>query len=159
MEYALNASSQLEIAMNLAKDGYRVFPCHSLGKPKTPYVKWKEESTTDTEIIQKWWEKWSSALVGVPTGVVNGFTVLDIDKKNDVDGFKSLHRLGFDLDSICGPRIKTPSGGLHIYFHYCPSVKNSAGKLGPGLDIRNDGGYVIVAGEIPELGRYEVLTS
>ena len=154
----LNYQTNPDVALSLAAIGIFVFPCRSSGKPKTPYVKWKAEATTDIETIRSWWAKWPSALVGVPTGKVNGFTVLDIDKKKDVDGFKSLERLGLDLDSLSGPRVKTPSGGLHIYFRFCPSVKTTAGKLGPGLDIRNDGGYVIVAGEIRELGRYEVVS-
>lgn len=158
MEYAPNTSSQVDIAISLAKEGYKVFPCRSFGKPKAPYVKWKEEATTNIETIRSWWKKWPSALVSVPTGKVNGFTVLDIDKKKDVDGFKTLEQLGLELDSLLGPRVKTPSGGRHIYFEYSPTVKNSAGKLGPGLDVRNDGGYVIVAGEIAGQGRYEVVS-
>jgi hypothetical protein len=40
--------------------------------------------------------------------------------------------------------IDTPSGGCHLYYA-APgsSVRNSAGRLGPHIDIRADGGYVI----------------
>jgi hypothetical protein len=36
-------------------------------------------------------------------------------------------------------------GGLHVYFR-CPNEHcgNSAGRIGPGLDVRANGGYVIV---------------
>jgi hypothetical protein len=39
----------------------------------------------------------------------------------------------------------TPSGGGHLYFRPPPGVeiRNSAGKLGPGLDVRGVGGYVV----------------
>ncbi len=41
------------------------------------------------------------------------------------------------------PRCETGSG-MHYYFkHPGGEVRNSAGRLGPGLDIRADGGYVV----------------
>ena len=39
----------------------------------------------------------------------------------------------------------TESGGLHVYFRYPDrDVRNSAGRIAPGLDVRANGGYVIV---------------
>jgi hypothetical protein len=44
----------------------------------------------------------------------------------------------------------TSSGGLHVYFDAGErELKNSAGTLGPGLDVRGDGGYVIVPSPAP----------
>ena len=151
------AQSNLAIAENLALAGFAVFPCRASGKPKTPLVKWRSGATRNIEIVRSWWAKWPDALVGLPTGEANGITVLDIDKKNGVDGFASLAVLGIDLDVLACPKVRTPSGGLHAYFRYTPDLRNSAGKLGPGLDVRNDGGYVIVAGEIVGQGRYQAV--
>ena len=40
--------------------------------------------------------------------------------------------------------IDTPSGGCHLYYAVSGSpVRNSAGRLGPHIDIRADGGYAI----------------
>jgi hypothetical protein len=43
-------------------------------------------------------------------------------------------------------RATTPSGGEHVYFK-APGedveIRNSAGKIGEGIDVRADGGYVI----------------
>jgi hypothetical protein len=43
--------------------------------------------------------------------------------------------------------VGTPSGGCHLYYA-APAgrVRNSAGRLGPLIDVRADGGYVIGAG-------------
>jgi hypothetical protein len=43
--------------------------------------------------------------------------------------------------------VDTPSGGCHLYYT-APAgrVRNSAGRLGPLIDVRADGGYVIGAG-------------
>jgi Bifunctional DNA primase/polymerase, N-terminal len=37
-------------------------------------------------------------------------------------------------------------GGIHIFFRYPrdTQIRNSAGLLGPGLDVRGEGGYVVV---------------
>ena len=44
-----------------------------------------------------------------------------------------------------GLRVRTGSGGWHLYFaHPGGQIRNSAGTaLGPGFDVRGDGGYVI----------------
>ena len=34
---------------------------------------------------------------------------------------------------------------MHFFFIYTPELKTGAGRLGPGVDVRNDGGYVVVA--------------
>ena len=158
MEQDLDGTFDLTTtAIELAVQGISIFPCRSSGRSKTPYIKFTKEATTDIPTIKAWWKRWPSALIAIPTGKINGITVLDIDKKNGVDGFQTLRQLGIDIDAISGLHLKTPSGGRHIYFEYSSSEKNSAGKLGPGLDVRNDGGYVIFAGEIPGQGRYEMV--
>jgi len=43
--------------------------------------------------------------------------------------------------------VGTPSGGCHLYYAAPASpVRNSAGRLGPHIDVRADGGYVIGEG-------------
>lgn len=40
--------------------------------------------------------------------------------------------------------VRTGSGGMHLFFaHPGHAVRNSAGLLAPGLDVRGDGGYII----------------
>src|SRR5207247_8069460 len=42
------------------------------------------------------------------------------------------------------PHVLTGGGGTHIYLaHPGSTVACSAGKLGPGLDVRGGGGYVV----------------
>ena len=44
--------------------------------------------------------------------------------------------------------VDTPSGGCHLYFSVAGDVRarNSAGAIGPHIDVRADGGYVVGAG-------------
>jgi hypothetical protein len=43
-------------------------------------------------------------------------------------------------------RARTGGGGVHIFFRYPreTDIRNSVGLLGPGLDVRGEGGYVVV---------------
>lgn len=54
--------------------------------------------------------------------------------------------------------VRTGSGGKHYYFKYPDFlISNSVSGLGPGLDIRGDGGYVIAEGARHRSGRlYEL---
>ena len=51
--------------------------------------------------------------------------------------------------------VLTGKGGRHFYFQYPGgAIGNSNGKLGPGLDIKTDGGYVVAPTSIhPDTGR------
>ena len=75
--------------------------------------------------------------------------------REDKDGFQTLEELGLQRLSIY-PAVRTPSGGVHLYIStgkdYYP---NSAGALGPGIDIRSQGGYAIGAGSVSVDGSYE----
>lgn len=85
--------------------------------------------------------------VGLATGARSGVVVLDLDRKNGVDGLGALGALA----ARCGGTIPetlttiTPSGGFHFFFEW-PGFKvgNSASALGPGIDVRGDGGYVVL---------------
>ena len=41
-------------------------------------------------------------------------------------------------------------GGLHYVFRHVPGIRNSASKIGNGLDIRGDGGYIVAPPSIHE---------
>jgi len=128
--------------LDYARRGWRVFPCDR----KTPLIRgWGEKASTDSRMIAGWWRDWPRALVGVPTGRATGFVVLDIDVKDPrANGFDSLA----ELEHAILPETwmaRTPSGGLHVYFNPGERVfRTSASKLAPGLDIRGEGGLIIV---------------
>lgn len=146
------AGSILKAALAYAANGYPIFPCLP---DKSPYVKGGfKAASCERSIIEVWWSKWPNAMIGMPTGNHPAkrndvaLIVLDIDRKNGKDGFVTLKELNL---AINGPELfaisKTPSGGgRHAYFRLPPgtSTKCSQDLLGPGLDVRGDGGYVIV---------------
>lgn len=83
---------------------------------------------------------------------------LDLDRKNGVDGVASLRALtarhGFQV-----PRttlVRTPTGGLHLWLSTAPDLRvpNTAGLLGPGIDTRGHGGYLVGPGSLGPRGYY-----
>ena len=131
-------------ALAYARRGVPVFPCEPGGKrPLTRNGFW--DATTEARQIGAWWARWPAANVGVPTGGRSGLLVLDADPRGG--GFESLAL----LERENGPlpetaRARTGGGGVHVFFGYPAgeTVRNSAGTLGAGLDVRGEGGYVVV---------------
>jgi replicative DNA helicase len=120
-----------------------------------------ENATTDVDVVRKWWVLTPDANIGIATGA-SQLVVVDIDVKAGIDGFETCKQLFPALLTIATLRASTPSGGQHIFF-LAPDgiiIKNSAGKLGLGIDIRAWGGYVLAAPSVlPEVGTYTWLVN
>src|SRR4051794_19762403 len=133
--------SPLEAALHYAAIA-PIFACVKK-RPLTP--RGFHDASRDPEIIRRWWALRPDAWCGMPTGRITGRWVLDIDvKRSEANGFDTLEDLGYSLLPET-PMVHTASGGLHVYFDAGErELKCSAGLLGPGLDVRGDGGYVIL---------------
>lgn len=148
-----NITESLRLARSLAADGFAVFPC----KPtKGPYTRHGfKDATTDLDRLTAWWRKWPDAIPGLPTGAVNGVAVVDLDTDpaKGKDGEAAARALGITRED--SPFVvRTPSGGLHLYFKHRDGVTNTTGKT--GLDVRGEGGYVIAPGAVGAQGAYKV---
>lgn len=141
--------SPLEDALSLAGEGLRVFACEPRGKrplaAAAPHG--CHSATTDVAVIRDVWSRYPTANVGVATG--NGILVLDVDGD---EGVLTLTELG-PLPRTRSVRTGT---GYHFYFRAeGVDLKNTARKLGAGLDTRGTGGYVIAAGTHPSGAEYQ----
>ena len=134
----------LKAALAYAGRSVPVFPCRpSAKRPLTRNGHW--DATTDPRAIGRWWKQWPSANIGVPTGKKSGLVVLDVDP--DAGGSESLAKLErADSPLPETARARTGRGGIHVFFRYPrgTEIRNSAGLLGPGLDVRGEGGYIVV---------------
>jgi hypothetical protein len=149
-------------ASALAAAGRRVFPL--LEGTKLPAIDgWPDQASSDPERVKRFWsdpvsgeaQHWN---IGVATG--RGLVVIDIDDKDGKDGSASLAYLE-DLHGELPPTltVRTPSGGRHLYFRLPPGVwaGTNSGKLGQGIDVRAEGGYVAGPGSINGAGGYVVI--
>lgn len=124
---------------------------------KVPLIKdWVRLATTNGDQIEKWWAQWPDANIGIATGKESGIFVLDVDVATG--GLESAEQLFKQSAWPNAPIVRTGSGGLHFYFAYDGSfpLRNSVSELGPGLDIRCEGGYVVAPPSLHASGkRYE----
>ena len=117
--------------------------CDSIGKhPRTKHG--FHEATRDQEQISQWWTQWPDANIGVRTGAESGIVVIDIDpRKGGDDSFEDLEKEIGKLPDTAEQH--TGSGGRHLIFNYPgKEVKCSRSELGSGIDVKGDGGYIVV---------------
>ena len=142
-----DGSSLLNAALSYAARGWRVCPLYeplsdgkcSCGRPecstpgKHPRTRHGlKDATTDPACIHTWWAGWPRANIAIVTGQDSRLVVLDVDRPEVLNGWQS--------DTLTANTGK----GQHFYFSLNgAAAKNSVSKLGQGLDLRGDGGYVV----------------
>jgi hypothetical protein len=134
-------SEMYSAALVMARRGFPVFPCTPEKKPYTKHG-FKDASTNAAQ-IRSWFQRWPDALLGMPTGKNSGVVVLDIDEKNGKQGIRNLT----NLHGVppCTLTVSTMSGGLHLFYDWPGhEVKCNQDKIAKGVDVRGDGGYVII---------------
>ena len=141
-------------AQNLAAQGFFVFPLRENGK--LPALnEFTESATDDAGDLGRFWFDTVLELehfynIGIATSKFKGgeaLLVVDVDNKNDKNGSDTILKL--ELEGFEFPKTltqTTPTGGLHLIYKIKSPVKQGVSVLGPGLDIRSRGGYIVGAG-------------
>jgi hypothetical protein len=118
-----------------------VFACGPDKRPVTQHG--FHDATHDAAEIERQFATPGAAMIGVPTGDTSGFFALDLDVKNGGGGLEWLaanqHRIPETR------RHRTRSGGVHLLFAMPEgrTIRNSAGRIALGVDVRGSGGYII----------------
>ncbi len=148
--------STLCAALGLAKRGFCIFPVHyptngecSCGnrdcasKAKHPLTDHGcLDASQDEATIRSWFEKWPSTGLAIATGSRSGVGVMDIDGEAGEEALSALEKTYGALPTT----LQAQTGrGRHVYFALPAGtdLRNSAGALGPHLDVRGERGYVI----------------
>lgn len=134
----------LEHACQLALAGLPVFPCKDDKAPACPHG--FKDATRDPLQVEFLWAQHPGSLIGVATGLAGYeghgrcIDVLDIDlHKPAAEEWHEKH-----CTNIPSTRThRTRSGGLHCLFWHREGMRNSAGRIAPGIDVRAEGGYII----------------
>lgn len=152
----------LRSALAAALRGWHVFPCAVGGKRPALRGNWQDLATTSADQIRDWWNR-APYNIGIACGP-SGLIVIDLDLPRDADDEEAADGTLFPLsgaDILSGLArqhgerypggtyiVDTPSGGCHLYFSATGEerARNSAGAVGPHIDVRADGGYVVGAG-------------
>jgi hypothetical protein len=138
-------------ALALARRGLRVFPCRPRDKlPATQHG--FKDATTDADVIERWWRQGPECNIGVATGRCSGIFVVDVD---GIDAKAELTKLEQQYGALPATVESLTARGRHLYFQWsdlCP-VRNTAGRIAPGIDTRGEAGYVLAPPSVHRTGR------
>ncbi|WP_280453106.1 bifunctional DNA primase/polymerase [Nocardia cyriacigeorgica] len=163
-------SELLPAALAHAAQGFSVFPLHPQSK-RPVITRWEQHATRDPARIRTWWRRRPTDNIAIACGP-SRLHVLDLDTRHHtpvpntaptaVEGQQTLARLAADHRRplpVPTYTVITPSGGMHLYYAAPaePVLRNSCGRLGPRIDSRGHGGYVVAAGSTLPHGRYRVV--
>lgn len=125
--------------------GFSVFPCQPHDKkPALPWQSFSKQRATE-KLVTQWANDRRALNAAVATGAVSGVIVLDTDS---AEAEAEVQRRGVPPT----PTVETAKGRHRYFKHPSFAVSNSAGKIGTGIDVRGDGGYVVAAGSVHPTG-------
>lgn len=133
----------LVAALDLAAQGWAVFPCHwrdddRAKSPKT--INGHLGASRDPDVILSWWTRWPRAMIGAP--VPEAFVVVDVDPRNNPEGLAELENLVGPIPATLTVWSGRRDGGRHLYFRR-PVGPVTSTKLPEGIDLKA-AGYCIV---------------
>jgi hypothetical protein len=141
----------LAAALDYLARGWSIVPVAA--RAKRPIVRWEtfQHRLPGQDQLVAWFRRWPDANLAVVTGALSGLVVLDVDPRHG--GEQSLAmieerhgRLPATIESVTG------GGGRHVYFaHPGHEGRNRVGLM-PGLDLRGDGGVIVVPPSIHPSG-------
>jgi hypothetical protein len=142
----------IEAALEYAGRSWRVFPVRGK-KPATE--RGFKDATTSPDRIRSMWLPLDVNGVAIRTGTPSGVVVIDIDAPAGEESLELLERQHAPLPTTVTAR--TGGGGRHLYFrHPGDGIRCSVAKIGKGIDVRADGGYVVAPPSLhPSGDRYE----
>lgn len=116
-------------------------------------------ATKDMAIINNWESKYKNCNWAIATGKTSNVIVIDLDIKGNAKGFESYKKILENKPQMQKTyTVKTPSSGIHFYYKYRPDIKSriNFGEKG-GIDIKSDGGYVLIPPSKIDTKNYEVI--
>lgn len=173
------ADARLEAAKDYAARGWAVIPCYGVKtlsdgrivcrckdgvlckSPGKHAVEtgWQHTEYREGPNIYPWWGPEAPDVynIGIRTGAVSGIFAVDVDP--DRGGWRSLDALLADGEVSPTRLHKTGSGGVHLIYRLPAGlvVPNSANRLGPGIDVRGEKGYILAPDSVTDKGGYTVV--
>ena len=162
-------TDSLSDALQYLHRGWAVVPLHGIrsgrctcgvrdcpAPGKHPRIRWEAYRwrAPREDDVEAWFHRWPDSNLAVVTGDTSGLVVLDVDPRNGGDDeLTALERRHGPLPPT--PEVRTGGGGVHLYFEY-PDRPVATTIIGPGLDLKADGGLAVVPPSIHASGhRYE----
>jgi hypothetical protein len=125
--------------------GWEIFPLTVGDKVSMCGTNGLRDASSDRGQHEVWSLRYPDANIAIRCGGISNVVVIDFDPRNGShETVAKLAREGKTFPDTC-PEASTPRGGRHLYCAYDERVRVSkAGALGPGIDIKTDGGYIVL---------------
>jgi hypothetical protein len=155
--------------MEAAQRGWAVFPCRP-GDKRPAIADWEGRACSNPDRVGRYWPS-DHHNIGIACGP-SQLVVVDLDTHGhlpedwrNLPGVRDGRDVLAQLAEWAGKpwpstyMVATANGGWHLYFTAPEGsgIRNSASLLGPQVDVRAAGGYVIAAGSEVDGKPYEVL--
>lgn len=161
---ASQRSKLLEKAIDLALQGFAVFPLRP--GSKAPLIKdWEAHASTDPRQIARWWTVYPHANIAIACGP-SRLLVIDLDaakqRGTPRHGDETLMTLAAGREIPRTFTVSSARDGRHLYFRQPDdsALRNTSGSesagLGPLIDTRGHGGYVVAPGSRYAGGSYRI---
>lgn len=146
----------LQAALDYAEAGWSVFPLAP--RSKEPWRGGFNSASISFGRITQWWRENADLNIGLRTGQTTRLVVTDIDGAR---GRATWSELEAQYGPLTTRRARSGrlDGGTHLYT-YLPSdfpadliVKSGNDVLGPGVDVKADGGYIVAPPSVHESGQ------
>ncbi len=140
----------MQHALALARRGFHIHPCKPRSKlPAT--ARGCKDATVDPKIIEPWWQSNPNYNIAIATGEASHIFVVDAD---GLEAEAELRKLEGQYGELPPTVEVITARGRHLYFQWPGQmVRNSAGKVESGLDVRGEGGYVLAPPSVHPSGR------
>lgn len=139
----------LQHALNYLRKGYSVIPLKPKGKE--PLIAWAEfqKRRASEQEVRNWFVQSPTANIGIVAGAISQIAIVDLDGP---EGLESSNKLQLNSSVV----VITGSG-KHLWYRMESVISNAVRKF-PGVDIRGEGGYIVVPPSIHPSGlRYRFL--
>ena len=104
-----------------------------------------KDATTDERQIREWWDRRPDANIGIRTGSISGFIVVDLDDDAAIERLQVYGALPETLSVRTGK-------GQHLYFQRPDIPIRPRTRIVPGVDIRAEDSYVVAPPSIHATG-------
>jgi Bifunctional DNA primase/polymerase, N-terminal/Primase C terminal 2 (PriCT-2) len=167
----------LDAALMYARFGLPIMPVDQRTKrpiprrDRDPTGKYKDgipgtggvyKATCDLIIVQAWWKKHPRALIALALGERSGVWVLDVDTSEEhTEGFTAWNALKAEHEAFETREHLTATDGSHLWFAWDGEqpVGCSSGALPKGgIEVKGQGGYVVLPPSVRKGRRYRVGT-
>jgi putative DNA primase/helicase len=135
--------------------GWRLLPVEASGK--LPLINgWPEAATSGIAQLEAWAHQYPACNWGLATGTSSGLVVIDVDGAEGRASLANLERQGLTLPATLTVTTGRTDGGEHRYYRPQAGVdirNDQSGKIGPHIDVRGTGGFVVCPPSIHASGK------